>query len=325
MSRVAASAFAAGILLGFCSAVAAQAFPSRPVRIIATFPAGNSGDVAIRLAAPAMGAGLGQPVLVENRPAAGGQVAAVAVKQASPDGYTTLISTSAPMVSARYLVKNIPYDTLTDFTPITKVISVPSVFAISSAVPAHSVPELIEYAKRNPGKLAYGSTGNGTAFHMIGESLSLDAGIQLLHVPYAAAGMAQPVADLANDRIQIFFPTIVSLGPQMKTGKVRILAVLDRSRLPQIPDVPAITEVYPGYTVLPSWFAYMGPAGLPGPVATRLQSELRKALFSPETSAKLEAMGSTPVGNTPAEFAEEIRASIAAVGKVVRSLGIEPQ
>jgi tripartite-type tricarboxylate transporter receptor subunit TctC len=264
-------------------------------------------------------------VLVENRPAAGGQVAAVAVKQAPPDGYTTLMSTSAPMVTARYLLKNVPYDTLTDFTAITKVISVPSVFAVSSAVPANSVPELIEYAKRNPGKLAYGSTGNGTAFHMIGESLSIDAGISMLHVPYAAAGMAQPVADLANDRIQLFFPTIVSLGPQMKTGKVKILAVLDRNRLPQIPDVPAITEVYPGYTVLPSWFAYMGPAGLPAPVASRLQGELRRALHSPEVSAKLEAMGSTPVGNTPAEFQEEIRAAIAAVGKVVKALGIEPQ
>ena len=304
---------------------AAQSYPSKPIRVIATFPAGNSGDVAIRLASPVMSQSMGQPVIVENRPAAGGQVAAMAVKQAPPDGYTALISTSAPMVTARYLVKNVPYDTLRDFTPITKVISVPSVFAVSSALPVNSVPEFIEYAKRNPGRIAFGSTGNGTAFHMIGESLSMDAGLKMLHVPYSAQGMAQPVADLANDRIQLLFPTIVSLGPQMKTGKVRILAVVDRTRLKQIPDVPAITEVYPGYTLLPSWFAFMGPAGLPAPVTQRLQTELRAALHNPEISAKLEGMGSTPVGNTPAEFAEEIRQAIAAVGKIAQSLGIEPQ
>ncbi len=309
----------------FAGVASAQTYPAKPIRIISATPSGTSGDIAARLASPLMSAALGQALIVDSRPAAGGQVAAMAVKQAAADGYTLLLSASAPMVTARYLVKNLPYDTLVDFTPISKVISVPNIFAISGALPVNSVPEFIEYAKKNPGKLAFGSTGNGTVFHMIGESLSRDAGIKMLHVPYSPQGLAQLVADLANDRIQVLFPTFASLGAQAKTGKVKVLAVLDRTRQRQMPEVPAMTEVYPGYTVLPSWFGFLAPAGLPMPIALRLQTELRNALANVEVAAKLEALGTTPVGNTPAEFADEIRADTLAVGVIARSLGINPQ
>ena len=309
----------------FSNLIHAQSYPTKPIRIISATFSGTSGDIAIRLSSPLMSATLGQAVVIDSRPAAGGQVAAVAVKQAPPDGYTLLISASAPLVTARYLVKNLPYDTLVDFVPISKVISVPSIFAVSAALPVNSVAELVDYAKKFPGKLAFGSTGNGTAFHMIGESFSTEVGIKMLHVPYATQGMAQPVADLASDRIQVFFPTVASLGAQARTGKVKILAVFDRTRQRQIPEVPSIAELYPSYAMLPSFFALMGPAGLPAPIATRLQTELRAALNNPEVSAKLEALGTTPVGNTPAEFGEEVRAAIAAVGKITKSLGIEPQ
>jgi tripartite-type tricarboxylate transporter receptor subunit TctC len=310
-------------LLSF--SVHAQTYPTKPVRIISATPSGTSGDIAIRLASPLMSNALGQPVIVDSRPAAGGQVAAVAVKQSAPDGYTALISASAPMVTNRYLLKNVPYDTLVDFTPVSKMISVPSIFVISAALPVNSVAEFVDYAKKFPGKLAFGSTGNGTAFHMIGESISIETGIRMLHVPYAAQGLAQPVADVASDRIQALFPTVASLGAQAKTGKVKILAVFDKTRQRQIPEVPAINELYPKYTILPSWFGLLAPAGLPSPMATRLQTELRAALNNPEVSAKLDALGTTPVGNAPAEFTEEIRADIAAVGRIAKALGIEPQ
>ena len=303
----------------------AQAYPTKPIRIISATPSGTSGDIAARLASPLMSQALGQPIVIDARPAAGGQVAGVAVKQSPPDGYTLLLSASAPMVTSRYLVKNLPYDTLIDFTAISKVISVPNIFAISAALPVNTVAEFLDYAKKNPGKLAFGSTGNGTAFHMIGESLSMDAGIKMLHVPYSPQGMAQPVADLANDRIQVLFPTYASLGAQGRTGKVKVLAVLDRSRQRQMPDVPAMTEVYPGYTVLPSWFGLLGPAGLPMPMAVRVQTELRNALQNAEVAAKLDVLGTTPSGSTPQEFAEELRSATAAVGKIAKSLGIEPQ
>ena len=171
----------------------AQTYPAKPIRIISATPTGTSGDIAIRLAAPIMGAALGQPLIIDSRPAAGGQVAAVAVKQSPPDGYTALISASAPMVTNRYLIKNVPYDTLVDFAPVSKVISVPNIFVVTAALPVNSVAEFIDYAKKFPGKLAFGSTGNGTAFHMIGESLSIETGIKMLHVPYAAQGLAQPL------------------------------------------------------------------------------------------------------------------------------------
>ncbi len=307
------------------SAAQSQTYPAKPIRIISATPSGTSGDIAIRLSSPLMAAALGQPVIIDSRPAAGGQVAAVAVKQAPSDGYTALISASAPMVTNRYLLKSVPYDTLVDFAPISKVISVPSIFVITAALPVNSVAEFVDYAKKNPGKIAFGSTGNGTAFHMIGESISMETGIRMLHVPYAAQGMAQPVADLATDRIQALFPTVPSLGAQAKTGKVKILAVFDRTRQRQIPDVPAISELYPSYAILPSWFGLMAPAGLPGAIALRLQSELRAALRNAEVSAKLDSLGTTPVGNSPAEFAEEVRMDIATVGRITKALGIEPQ
>lgn len=302
-----------------------QTYPAKPIRIISATPSGTSGDIAIRLASPLMSAALGQALIVDSRPAAGGQVAAVAVKQLPPDGYSLLFSASAPMVTNRYLIKNVPYDTLTDFTPVTKAISVPNIFVITAALPVNSVPEFIDYAKKYPGKLAFGSTGIGTAFHMIGESVSIEMGIKMLHVPYAAQGMAQPVADLATDRIQALFPTVASLGAQAKTGKVKILAVFDKLRQRQIPEVPAISEIYPNFAILPSWFGLLAPIGTPAPIATRVQSELRAALRNAEVSAKLDVLGTTPVGNSPNEFTEEIRADITAVGRIAKALGIEPQ
>lgn len=321
---------AAPAILIVCSVFASisaqsQTYPAKPIRIISATPSGTSGDIAIRLVSPLMSAALGQALIVDSRPAAGGQVAAVAVKQLPPDGYSLLFSASAPMVTNRYLIKNVPYDTLAHFSPVTKVISVPNIFVITAALPVNSVAEFIDYAKRNPGKLAYGSTGIGTAFHMIGESVSMETGITMLHVPYAPQGMSQPVADLATDRIQALFPTVASLGAQAKTGKVKILAVFDKLRQRQIPDVPAISEIYPNFAILPSWFGLLAPTGTPAPIATRVQSELRAALRNAEVSAKLDVLGTTPVGNSPTEFTEEIRADIIAVGRIAKALSIEPQ
>jgi tripartite-type tricarboxylate transporter receptor subunit TctC len=300
----------------------AQGYPTKPIRIISVALPGNSGDVAMRMVIPLMSASLGQPLVMDSRPAAGGQVAAVAVKSSPPDGYTFL-EMAPSFVASMFLVKNVPY-AYNDFTAVSRLITVPSLWVVNNSVPANSMTEFIDYAKRNPGKIAYGSTGVGTAFHLIGETFDADYGVKMLHVPYTGP-MSVPIADLQNDRIQLFFPSYTSVLPIIKSGKVKVLATLDQARLKALPDVPAIFEALPNYTLLPSFFGLMAPAGTPAPIAARFQSELRKALQDPEASSKIEALGSTPVGNTPAEFAEEIRGMIGTFTRVVKTLGIQPE
>lgn len=306
------------------SAALGQSYPSKPISIISTSPVGNSGDVSMRLVIPLMNASLGQPLIMDNRTAAGGQVASLAVKNAPPDGYTFL-HMNPSFISAIFLVKQLPYDGRKDFSPVSRLITVPSLWAVSADLPVNNMSQFIEYAKRNPGKIAYGSTGIGSGFHMIGEAFSLDMGVSMLHVPYGQGGVAVPITDLANNRLQLYFPSYTSLLPVLKTGNVKVLAVVDRSRLKVLPDVPTIFESLPDYTLLASFFGLVAPAGTPSAVTHRFQSELKRALQLPEVATKLEGLGSTPVGNTPEEFAEEMRVAIDNFGKVVRSAGIPAQ
>jgi tripartite-type tricarboxylate transporter receptor subunit TctC len=278
--------------------------------------------VAMRTVIPLMAASLGQPVLMDNRPAAGGQVAAVAVKSSPADGHTFL-QMAPSFVASMFLVKNVPY-AYNEFSPVSRLITVPSLWVVSAGVPANTISEFMDYAKRNPGKIAYGSTGVGTAFHLIGETFAADNGLKMLHIPYTGP-MAVPIGDLASDRIQLFFPSYTSVLPIVGSGKVKVLAVIDRSRLKALPDVPSIFEALPNYTLLPSFFGVMAPTGTPPAIVGRFQSEMRKALQDPEASAKIEGLGSTPSGNTPAEFAAEIRGMIDTFTKVVKALGIQPE
>ena len=321
--RSSAVGFALSLCMLWATTALAQSYPSKPIKIISSTPAGNSGDTAMRMVMPAMVAALGQPLLLEHRTAAGGQVAAVAVKTSPPDGYTLLFS-STSMVSSMYLVRDLPFDTRTDFAPVSKLLSVPSLWATSAELPANNMNEFINYAKKNPGKIAYGSTGVGTGFHLVGEAFGIDTGVTMLHVPYGSGGVAVPVTDLANDRIQLYFPSYISLLPVIKTGKVKVLAIVDRSRLKALPDVPTIFETLPNYTLMAPFFGLFAPAATPRAITGRIQNEVKKAL-TPEVVAKLEDLGTTPVGNTPEEFAQDIRESLEAFGKAVKAVGIKPQ
>ena len=318
------SQFIAIALLLVPACAFSQAYPSKPIRIISSSPAGNSGDVAMRMVIPAMSTALGQPILMENRTAAGGQMAAIAVKTSSPDGYN-LMHMSTSMIATMFMVKDVQFDGRKDFAPVSMLISVPSLWAVSAALPANSINEFIDYAKRNPGKIAYGSTGIGTAFHLVSEAFSLETGIKMLHVPYNSGGVAVPVTDLANDRIQLYLPSYTSLLPVLKTGNVKVLAVVDRKRLKVLPEVPHMFETIPNYKLLLAFFGVLAPAGTPRAVTGRFQAEMRAALQLGDTFAKLEGLGSTPVGNTPEEFEEDMRITIDNTGKVVKALGIPPQ
>ncbi len=302
----------------------AQPYPVKTILVVSSSITGNSGDTAMRLAIPPAAAAMGQALVMENRTTAGGQVAAVAVKSAAPDGYTVLFM-SPSHVNLYFLRKNPGFHPVDDFTPITKVIGVPSLFAISTSLPVTTMRQFIDYAKRNPGKIAYGSTGPGTGFHMIGEAFSADYGVSMLHVPYASGGVALPVSDLANERLQLYFPSYISLLPVLKTGNVRVLSIVDRARLAVLPDVPAIFDELPDYKLLPSWFGLLAPAGTPGPIVSRLQSEFRRALQSREVASKLEALGATPAGIPPEQWGQELRSSTETVGRIAKQLKLEPQ
>jgi tripartite-type tricarboxylate transporter receptor subunit TctC len=310
-------------LLLAAAAAWAQGYPSKPILVVSTASPGSSGDAALRLMAAKMSASLGQPVVVELKTAARGAQAAQALARAGADGYTVTYGTSGTFVNARFLYKNLAFDVLKDFAPISLAISSPSYVAVNARVPVRSLQELIDYAKRNPGKLEYASSGSGSVFHLTGESLKLYAGIDLLHVPYAQANFSQMINDWVSGRVALWFPTYAFLAPNMP--KVRPLAIVDVNRSPRMPDVPTVAEIIPGFKGFPAWWAFFGPAGLPEPVAERLSEEVRAALKAPEVQEKLRELGLSTIAGTPRELDLHLRREIDEVGKLARAIGLEPE
>jgi len=302
----------------------AQTYPERAIRIVSGTQTGTSGDLAGRLLAVKLTVALGQPVVFESRPGANGALAANYVKSLPPDGYGILFLASSTIVTGPLMVKNVGFEALKDFTPISLAVAVPSYLLVNSSLPVDKVSSLIDYAKRNPGKLAYGSVGRGSAFHLIGESFKLATGIDMLHVPYTGANNANIIGDLLNNRIQVYFPAYPAVLSSLPTGQVKLLAVFRTARVKQLPELPTVNETLPNNKIVPSWFGFMAPAGLPPPIAARLQEEVRKALADPEVTSKLEEVGIIPVGSTAAEMAEAIRAGTEDMSKLVKELGIEP-
>jgi tripartite-type tricarboxylate transporter receptor subunit TctC len=302
----------------------AQSYPSKPILVVSTASPASSGDAALRLVAAKMTASLGQPVVVELKTAARGAQAAQALAKAGADGYTITYGTSGTFVNARFLYKNIAFDVLKDFAPISLAVSSPSYVVVNSTVPVSSLRELIEYAKRNPGKLEYASTGVGSVFHLTGESLKLYAGIDLLHVPYAQANFSQMITDWASGRVALWFPTYAFLAPNL-VNKVRPLAIVDTRRSARLPELPTVAEIVPGFQGFPAWWAFFGPAGLPSPIAERLAGEVRAALKAPDVQAKLDDLGLSTIASTPEELSAHLRREIDEVGKLVKAIGLQPE
>jgi tripartite-type tricarboxylate transporter receptor subunit TctC len=304
---------------------AAQAYPTKPIKIISTIPLAGSGDIAIRLAGAKMADSMGQPVLIETNGAGGGTVGARTIMKAAPDGYSLLHSSSGALASSVYLTKDLGYDPTKDFTHISLVSYAPSLLVVNAGVPANSVRELAEYAKKNPGKLSYASNGVGSFFHMTGATFTSAAGIDALHVPYTGGNMAVPLNDLISGRIDIFFPTIALAGGNLTGGKMKVLSVFSDARVPQLPNVQAIGEAIPGYKPPPSWFALVGPLSMPAPLVSRIHAEVQKAIKDPQVTGRLNELGMVGVAGTPESLSATIRESIATTGKIVKELGITPQ
>ncbi|MFM9969681.1 MAG: Bug family tripartite tricarboxylate transporter substrate binding protein [Burkholderiales bacterium] len=324
-NQIIAMACAAALFMSASIAVNAQAYPTKPIKIISTIPLGGSGDVAMRMAGAKMSESMGQPILIETNGAAGGLVGARTIIKSPPDGYTLLHSSSGALASSVYLSKDLGYDPTKDFTHISLVSFAPSLLVVNVNVPANSVKELADHAKRNPGKLSYGSNGVGSFFHMAGQTFTTAAGIDALHIPYTGGNMALPLNDLLSGRLDIFFPTIALAGGNLTGGKMRVLAVFSDKRVNQLPNVSAIGEALPGYQPPPSWFAMVGPVGLPQPIVGRIHAEIVKGITDKTVAGRLNDIGVVGVAGTPEALSATIRDSIAATGKIVKELNIQPQ
>jgi len=313
-----------GIFLAFLTPISqAQTFPSKPVRVIITIPAGGAADVILRMVGPRIAEGLGQPLILENRPAMSGVLASEQLAQMAPDGYNLLFTTPSSQITVKFLSKNVRYDGEKDFTPITAFVEPVSTFVVHPSVPANSLKELIDYAKRNPGKLAYGTPGVGSVFHLVGEAFKQAAGVDILHVPYKGTIIA--VNDVVGGQIQMTLSALPNVRPFLASGKLKLLAWLGSRRFPVAPNVPMASEIVPGFEQPPSWFGMFGPAKMQRPVVQRLNSEMVKVLTSAEMKPKLEEMGNFVIANSSEEFSALMRKSSELFGKVITNAGIKPE
>ena len=308
---------ALALLLVVAGSAFAQAYPDRPVRMIVGFPPGGAADILGRIAAQNLSAGLGQQVVVDNRGGAGGLIATEIAAQANPDGYT-LLFTSIPHVINPHLYRSVKYDALKDFVPVIQFVSVPLMMAAAPSLPAKSVNEVIALAKAKPGQLNYGSGGSGSSSHLAMELFKSIAGVDIVHVPYKGTGPL--ITDMLGGQIALTIASAVPLSAQVRSGKLRALGVTGPKRSPAFPDVPAIAETVKGYEVV-NWFGIVAVAGTSKSIVTRVNSELNKALKSPELVKLLAAQTAEPVGGTPEQFGRVIRADYAKWAKVVKASG----
>ena len=308
LAWMAASSLVAGSAL-------AQSWPSRPISLIVPFPAGGTTDVLARAVGQELSKSLGQPVLVESKPGAGATLGADFVAKAKPDGYTLLMGAVHHTI-ATSAYKKLPYDFQKDLLPVTIVALVPNLLVVNPAVPAKNVSELLALAKASPGKLSYGSAGNGTAHHLIGAQFEGMAGVQLLHVPYKGSGPL--VTDLLGGQITMSFDTITPVLPHIKAGKLRALAVTTNKRSPALPDVPTLDESGLKGFNLGTWFGVLAPAGTPRDIVSRLNTELVKIIQSPDFKKRMDDIGAEPVGNTPEQMAQQIKDDTERFAKLVK-------
>lgn len=312
--------FLLGLLLSLAASSSfAQAYPSKPIRLVIPFSAGGSTDIVGRLIAAKLSVDLGQPVVVENRPGAGGSVGSDLVAKADPDGYAILMVPGAHTINAS-LYQKLPYDTLRDFEPVIQIASVATMIVVHPAVPVTSVAELIALAKARKGELNYGSAGSGTVTHMTAELFKLMAEVDITHVPYK--GSSQALKDLLGGRVQVMFANFPGTLNHVQAGKLRAIAVNGAKRSPLLPSTPTVAESGLPAFEANTWYGILAPAGTPRAVIDRLNSEIEKALQTSEVRDFLSKEGGEVIGGKPEQFAAFIRADIAKWARVIKQSGI---
>ena len=310
----------AGLVLAG-AALAADDYPSKPIKLIVPFPPGGPTDVMGRVVGKAIGEKLGQTVVIENKPGAGGNLGTDATAKAAPDGYTIALSAVSSLAIAPGLYPKLPYDVKKDFTPIARVGLTKGAIVAHPSVPFNDLKGLVAYAKANPGKLSYGSSGIGTANHLAGEMLESVAGIDMVHIPYK--GTAPLAQDLLGGQLPLSIESsLTAAGPNVKEGKLKAIAIISATRSPLLPNVPTVAEQgYPGFDV-PIWFGLVGPAGLPKDLVAKLNQATVEALKSPEVIDRFAQIGAEPAPTTPQGFADYMRSENERWAKVIRDARI---
>lgn len=317
MFKTIAAALAGLLCMSATTLARADNWPSRPITLVVPLAPGGSTDATARLIAQKLPKELGQPVVVENRAGAGGNIGAAYVAKAAPDGYTFLMHTTT-LVTNVTLYKNMPLDVQKDLTPVSRVSLIPNVLMVNTSFPAHTLAEFISYAKDRKGVVNYGSAGNGTSQHLSGSLLAQMAGANMTHVPYKGGAPAN--TDLLAGQIQAVFSPMVEILPFIDSGKLRPLAVTTAQRSPRLPDVPAVAEALPGYEVV-LWNGVWAPAGTPPAVVQRMNHAINAVLNDPEVQKILKDQGSAPAGDTPEDFRKLVNAEIKKWGELVKSSG----
>jgi tripartite-type tricarboxylate transporter receptor subunit TctC len=304
----------------FPRAARAEDYPARPVRIIAGFAAGGGVDITARLIGQWLNERLGQPFVVENRTGAGGNIGTEAVVGAAPDGYTLLLATVPNAVNAA-LYGNLKFDFIRDIAPVAGIIRVPMIILLHPSMPVKTVPELIAYAKANPGKVNMASAGNGSAPHMAGELFKMMAGVNMVHVPYRGQGPA--LTDLLGGEVQVLFATAPGTTDYIASGKLRALAVTSAGRAQVAPELPPVGDFVPGYETS-QWYGMCAPARTPVEIIGKLNREINAGIADPAMKARLAALGGEPLPGTPAEFGRLIAEETEKWAKVVKAAGLKP-
>ena len=323
MTRIVRGALGALFACAFASAALAQAWPAKPIRYIVPFPPGGPTDTFSRALTAQLTEVLGQPVVVENVPGAGASIGMERVAKSAPDGYTIgLATTGSHSINPALYGAKLPYDALKDFTPLTLAVSYVNILVVNSALPVKSVADLVAFAKANPGKVNFGSAGNGSSNHLSGELLKSLTGAPMEHIPYK--GSAPALTDVMSGQLTFMFDILVTSMPQIRAGRVRGLAVTSAKRSPFAPDVPTMNESgVRGYAEAGSdlWFGIVGPAGMPKPIVEKLNTELIRVLRSPAMRERISGQYFDVWTSTPAEFQKIIEADHAKWGKIVRTSG----
>jgi tripartite-type tricarboxylate transporter receptor subunit TctC len=296
-------------------------YPNKPIRIVVPFAPGGSTDLLARRVGDKLAAAWGQPVVVDNRPGAGGTVGADFVAKSAPDGYTLLAGVTGSNAIAQALYPKLPYDVMKDFSPVSMIVSAPLVLAVNPDVEAKTAAEFLALIKLKPGALSYGSAGNGTSMHLTGEMYKQAAGVSMVHVPYR--GSAGMLTDLISGQIQVTFGDVLVLLPQIEAGKIRALAVTSKARLPLLPDLPTLNEAgLEGFEAL-SWQGFFAPAGTPPELVEKLNAEVNRAMRSPDIKDYFAARGFIVEGTTPEAFKTFIASEVKKWTPIVKSSGVQ--
>jgi tripartite-type tricarboxylate transporter receptor subunit TctC len=314
---------AAGLILATPGAAPAQEWPTRPIKIVTPLAAGGAADVLARTVGDTLAANVKQPVVVDNRPGGGGTLAASTVARAEPDGATLLLGAAAAMTIGPALMSNLPYDPVADFAPLTLAAELPICLAINPALPVNNVAELIAYAKANPGKLSFGSSGPNTTHHLAGELLKAQAGIDIVHIPYRGGNPA--MTDLLAGQIPMLFATLSTALPYIEGARIKVLAMVEAKRSRTRPDIPTIGETVQGYAMPSSWLGFLAPGKMSEPLQKQISAELVAAIKTPAVTTTLEDNGFEVITATPAEFAAILKTGVDRYRKITADAGIKAQ